>query len=321
MVNLRMLRKSIKRSRLNIFPNHKYYPGNKIRRIQLITTILLLPATWQSMRGDAYSDYIAAYSEMAMSQQEEYGIPASITLAQGLLESAAGRSTLAREGNNHFGIKCHADWQGASMLRDDDAPDECFRVYENAEESFRDHSIFLTRRRYQPLFEYEVTDYASWARGLSRCGYATDPNYADRLITIIERYSLYLYDKDGGHVENGADFILESLQRSHIVRKGRGLHYIIATPEDTYGSIAREFRIPLDDLLRYNDCPTDGQVRAWEEVYLQEKHTDGPSGIKWATIGEDETLRTVAQRFGVKMESLQRKNPGIKDEPGTRLRL
>lgn len=146
---------------------------------------LLLPVM---MLGNAYEDYIARYSAMAVEQMRLYGVPASITLAQGLLESGAGRSTLAAEGNNHFGIKCHKEWTGNSMLRNDDAPDECFRVYDSPEESFRDHSLFLRRQRYASLFDLPLTDYVGWARGLKKCGYATDPNYADRLISIIELY-------------------------------------------------------------------------------------------------------------------------------------
>ena len=165
---------------------------------------------------DRYILYINTYSQMAVDQQAQFGIPASITLAQGLLESAAGRSTLAREGNNHFGIKCHKGWEGKSMLRDDDAPGECFRVYGSAAESYRDHSLFLSRERYRPLFSHDVTDYASWARGLSRCGYATDPNYASRLIAIIERYALYTYDtRAGREAEEITEFIWQQMRKTH----------------------------------------------------------------------------------------------------------
>lgn len=201
---------------------------------------------------DRYILYINTYSQMAVDQQAQFGIPASITLAQGLLESAAGRSTLAREGNNHFGIKCHKGWEGKSMLRDDDAPGECFRVYGSAAESYRDHSLFLSRERYRPLFSHDVTDYASWARGLSRCGYATDPNYASRLIAIIERYALYTYDtRAGREAEEITEFIWQQMRKTHPVRKARGLHYVIASPGDTYSSIAKEFRITIGNPPRF----------------------------------------------------------------------
>lgn len=272
--------------------------------------------------GDPYTEYINRFSAMAVEQQKTFGIPASITLAQGLLESAAGRSTLAVEGNNHFGIKCHNSWNGATMLRDDDAPDECFRAYDSPEESFADHSAFLCRKRYAPLFENEITDYTAWAQGLSKCGYATDPHYADRLITIIERYSLYNFDTENGlHVEDAADFIAGMLRRSHAVRKSRGLHYVVAVPGDTYASIAKEFKIKKSTLLAYNDVNADSLIRPWEEVYLEEKHDTPPASVKKATIGEGESLHSVAQRFGMKIDAIKKLNPKAKDHPGTKLKL
>lgn len=273
--------------------------------------------------ADRYDEYIEKYAEMAIAQMNEFGIPASITLAQGLLESAAGKSTLAAEGNNHFGIKCHAEWNGATMMRDDDAPDECFRVYENAAESFRDHSLFLTRKRYRSLFDLDPTDYSSWANGLKRCGYATDPNYAARLIAIIERYGLNSYD--AGNLRNSeviAEFILENLRTSHVIRKSRGLHYVIATPGDTYRSIAKEFSLDPQLLVKYNDGETaDSEIKPWEEVYFQEKLESSPEGISKATIGQDESIHSVAQRFGMKESVIRTLNPKARDEAGQRLRL
>lgn len=270
---------------------------------------------------DRYLRYINEYSGMAVEQQDRYGIPASITIAQGLLESAAGRSTLATEGNNHFGIKCHSSWKGDTMLRDDDAPDECFRVYSSVDESFRDHSIFLTRSRYKPLFELDVTDYASWARGLSKCGYATDPNYASRLITIIERYALYVYDsKNGRESEETTRFIHEQLSRSHPVRRSRGLHYVIALPGDTYSSLAKKFHLKKKKLMEFNDSRSNN-IREWQEVYLEEKLADAPKGVSRATVGQDESLHSVAQRYGMKLSRILELNPGVKDRPGVTLRL
>ena len=261
---------------------------------------------------------------MAVEQQRKHGVPASITLAQGLLESGAGASTLATEGNNHFGIKCHATWSGATMLRDDDAPDECFRVYTDAAESFEDHSLFLSKgRRYASLFELDITDYRGWAAGLSAAGYATDPNYAPRLISIIEQYALYKYDTPGSEVEDAAAlFIMEQLKHTHAVRRSRGLHYVIAVPGDTYASIAAEFAMDATTLASYNDSPSPTQeIKAWEEVYFQPKLDTAPKGVKKVTIGHDESAHSVAQRYGVKMELIEKLNPGFKDQPGTRLRL
>ena len=301
--------------------------ANMIFRFNSITALVItalagiLPL--QGANADRYLEYIDHYAPLAIEQMDRYGIPASITLAQGLLESAAGRSTLASEGNNHFGIKCHTGWQGESMLRDDDAPDECFRVYSSASESFEDHSRFLTRKRYQSLFDLPSDDYASWAKGLKKCGYATDPNYAERLISIIERYALYGYDTSSGRMaEETAAFILDQLRSSHVVRRSRGLHYVIANPGDTYRSIATEFGIDPSKLLLYNDADdADSEIKPWEEVYFQEKHSNAPENVSKATIGQDESMHSLAQRFGMKLSSLQALNPKAKNKPGERLKL
>ena len=275
-----------------------------------------------SAAAGPYEDYIERFSDLAVEQQLNFGIPASITLAQGLLESGAGRSTLATEGNNHFGIKCHKSWKGETMSRDDDAPGECFRAYDTPEESFADHSRFLKGARYERLFRLEPTDYKGWARGLRECGYATDPNYAARLITIIERYSLYTLDSDAGvSADDMADFISRSLAMSHPVRRSRGLHYIVATPGDTYAVIAKEFNIPLEQLLGYNDCRHDGEIKEWEEVYLEEKLDEAPEGISRVTIGEGESIHSISQRFGMKMAYIRELNRKVKDKPGSELRL
>ncbi len=287
-----------------------------------ITTLLILLATPLAVLADAYTDYIDTYADMAVEQMERHGIPASVTLAQGLLESAAGRSTLATEGNNHFGIKCHKGWTGDTMLRSDDAPDECFRVYDSAAQSFEDHSKFLKRKRYERLFELDPGDYAGWARGLKSCGYATNPHYADILVTIIERYGLYSFDSGALHSDAAtADFIRQTMASSHLVRRSRGLHYVIAVPGDTYSSLAAEFGIPLETLLSNNDMQDDCEVRAWEEVYLVPKHDEGPEDVKTAVIGRDETLHSISQRFGIKTEAILRYNPKAKDKPRQRLRL
>lgn len=290
--------------------------------IHLFLKLILLSLWHETFALNPYEEYIDRYASLAVEHQTEYGIPASITLAQGLLESGAGRSTLASEGNNHFGIKCHKEWKGKSMLRSDDAPDECFRVYNTPEESFRDHSLFLRRGRYLPLFDLEVTDYQGWAKGLKKCGYATDPNYAARLITIIERYSLYTYDQPGGmNAEETSAFIHSMLVSTHPVRRSRGLHYVVATPGDTYATIAKEFNLKAKDLLNYNDVKKDGEIKAWEEVYLEEKHESAPEGIERVTIGEGESIHSVCQRYGVREKSVRDMNPKAKDKSGTVLRL
>ena len=145
--------------------------------------------------GDKYRNYVAKYSKTAVSHMKTYKIPASIKLAQGLLESAAGQSRLAREANNHFGIKCKPEWTGAVIYMKDDGPNDCFRKYKKVKDSYKDHSLFLSKRvYYTSLFELDIHDYKAWAKGLQKCGYATDPNYANKLIKLIEQYQLYQYD-------------------------------------------------------------------------------------------------------------------------------
>lgn len=286
----------------------------------IISIIFWFPAF--IARGDAYTDYIERYSPIAIEQQEEFGIPASVTLAQGILESSAGKSSLATKGNNHFGIKCHKDWKGESMLRDDDAPNECFRVYNTAEESYRDHSIFLKRERYKPLFKLDLTDYKGWAKGLRQCGYATDPNYAARLITIIERYALYNFDTSSGGIdEETLEYIIGSLSSTHPVRKANGLHYVVAFPGDTYKSIAKEFGIKEKKLKEFNDAGSKDKIKEWEEIYLEPKKDYASGTDQRVAIGEGETLRSVSQRYGIKLKALKELNKKAKDKPGTILKL
>lgn len=274
-------------------------------------------------KADRYGQYVEQFSAMAQNEMAEFGIPASITLAQGLLESAAGYSTLATEGNNHFGIKCHNSWSGPTMLRSDDAPDECFRVYNDASQSFRDHSIFLTRKRYASLFLLDPLDYAAWARGLSQCGYATDPHYADRLIAIIEKYELFNFDTPASQrAEADAEFIRNMLGKTRRICKYRGLHYIVATPGDTYAALADEMKIDVARIIAYNDVSDPSQtITPWQEIYLQPKHSVGPSDVSSAVIGRDESIHSIAQRFAMTESSIRTLNPKAKDKPGTRLKL
>ncbi|MBD5230933.1 MAG: glucosaminidase domain-containing protein [Muribaculaceae bacterium] len=230
-------------------------------------SFIILCLSWLPLAADRYEDYVAAYADMAVAEMHRSGVPASITLSQGLLESAAGASTLASEGNNHFGIKCHNDWQGETMLRDDDALGECFRVYPSAADSFADHSRFLQRRRYAPLFELDPTDYAGWAHGLKSCGYATDPNYALRLIAIIERYGLYRYDHGAEEAAAlDAEYIASRLRSRHAISRSAGRYFVIAWPGDTYESIAAELNLNPEALAAAND---NCEITDWIEIYLK----------------------------------------------------
>ncbi|WP_036603370.1 glucosaminidase domain-containing protein [Olivibacter sitiensis] len=207
--------------------------------------------------------YIERYKSIAVREMNLYGIPASITLAQGLLESGNGNSSLAIQANNHFGIKCTSDWQGPSVLKDDDAVDDCFRSYTTAEESYRDHSQFLLRKRYEPLFELEKNDYMGWAHGLKKAGYATNPKYADLLIGLIERYELNQYDQAESSLEKNRreERVLQDIaevppqkeaeeaaakppvaMKIHEVRRG-----------DTLYSIGKLYGLTVDDIKTLND--------------------------------------------------------------------
>ena len=264
---------------------------------------------------DAYSAYIVKYSGMAMEQMKQYGIPASITLAQGLLESDAGRSSLATKCNNHFGIKCHSDWTGRKMYHDDDERHECFRCYRSAEESFRDHSLFLVNgARYKSLFKLSVTDYKGWAKGLKACGYATSPTYATRLIEIIELYGLHKYDKGGG---SGAVEVLPSLAQqssstttSHKVNQFNDNYYVIARQGDTFRSIGAEVGVNYRRLAKFNERDKNDVLEEGEYVWLKKKRRHAPKEYKGYVyrVEAGESMYSISQRFGIRLKSLYKMN-------------
>ena len=262
-----------------------------------VTQQAVSPAT-----KDAYSAYIAKYSGMAMEQMKQYGIPASITLAQGLLESDAGRSTLATKCNNHFGIKCHSDWTGRKMYHDDDERQECFRCYRDADDSFRDHSLFLVNgARYQSLFKLGSTDYKGWARGLKAAGYATSPTYADKLIELIERYGLDRYDsKSGVRLKPGQlphQPLLVNDQRCVRLREG-----------ETFKDIAREYGIQLSLLRRFNEADRKFVPPVGTLVYLERKKSRADREHRTYVVKKGDSLWSISQQFGVRMKPLARRN-------------
>jgi flagellum-specific peptidoglycan hydrolase FlgJ len=192
--------------------------------------------------------YIEDFKGIAKNNMTQYGIPASITLAQGILESGSGTGVLSVKANNHFGIKCHKEWEGPSVRHDDDSEQECFRKYEHASESYRDHSMFLTTRsRYASLFELPIDDYKAWAKGLRAAGYATDPKYPDKLISLIERYQLYQYDEEV--LKSGT-----TSQASSSKSKDRNTEKTYTVVQgDTLYSISKKTNIPVDELKRMNN--------------------------------------------------------------------
>lgn len=289
---------------------------------------VLVPRGFSQLRQNTvYWDYIHKYKDIAIEQMLKHDIPASITLAQGLLESGAGRSTLATRGNNHFGIKCH-DWTGASMRRDDDAKNECFRVYENARGSYEDHSTFLKRPRYSSLFQLKRTDYKAWAKGLKACGYATNPQYANRLIDIIETYKLYDYDKErkydrflARHEGTLADAI-----GGHRIDYRNKNYFVVARSGDTFASIGKEFGVSARKLARYNERGKKDRLEKGDIVYLKKKRSSAEKAYKRKphVVMEGESMYSISQRYGIRLKYLYKKNklsPEYAPRVGDRLRV
>ena len=281
--------------------------------------------------NSAYQTYIDQYKDLAIEQMKRYKIPASITLAQGLFESGAGRSRLATQSNNHFGIKCHG-WGGRKVYHDDDADNECFRAYDNVYDSYEDHSRFLTgQSRYARLFRYDPTDYKRWARGLKECGYATNPRYADKLIGIIELYGLYKFDTANKYDK----FIAKHSSQDRPAKPGGKLHliyiyndnyYIVARPGDTFKSIGKEIGISYRKIAKYNERDKNDPIVPGERIYLKKKRTKAERKYKGYrhTVKQSESMYSIAQTYGIRLKSLYKKNdlsPEYNIRVGDRLRV
>ncbi len=260
-------------------------------------------------------EYIEKYSSLAVKQMHQYKIPASITLAQGILESNNGNSRLATKANNHFGIKCHG-WEGKKIFADDDKKNECFRNYKNVLESFVDHSLFLNKySRYEFLFDYKITDYKSWAKGLKKAGYATNNKYPELLIKIIEENKLYQFDS------KKIDKNLISGKRNIYMHPNK-IKYVISKNQETYKTIAKSLNIKLKQILKYNDDNNQSVLNVGTKVFIQPKRNRSKQRIHVVNNGED--LRTISQTYGVKMKSLKKRNQLILQNSlnnGDKLRL
>jgi len=273
---------------------------------------------------EAVKSYITTYREIAVKEMMEYCIPASITLAQGIYESNAGRSRMAIEANNHFGIKCHKEWSGKTFIQDDETKNECFRNYSNPEESFRDHSWFLSQRdRYKPLFNLEITDYRGWANGLKTCGYATNPQYADHLIKMIEDYQLYQLDvADFSLVfNNSIASILDSIRETGTAAKfdlfaegpgkrmvylNNGLQFIIFRKNDNIKNVTKAFHISERKIRKFNDMKKDAPLVPGQMVYLEPKKRQG--AIAQHVVKPGETLYILSQTYGIQLDQLYKIN-------------
>ncbi len=312
------------------------------KRISLFLSILCccrLVAGQSTDYNAVVSRYVQQYKSVAIEEMKVYRVPASITLAQGILESNAGRSDLAVKANNHFGIKCHKEWTGMTFYKDDETKNECFRKYETPVESFRDHSWFLTRReRYKGLFDLKITDYKGWANGLKSAGYATNPHYAQMLIKTIETYLLDRFDKAAiaGKTESSVkdskitgiqpsveNFVVVSIgPASRNIYENNRLRMIIATADDNIYVIARDFNISVGKLLKYNDLPKATAFKPEQIVYLSQKRRKGE--VVSHKVKQDESLYTISQLYGLRLKILCKRNDlreGAVPKAGTILRL
>lgn len=305
---------------------------------RLLLFLLLLPISLMAQKITV-EEYIETYKDIAMREMRDHKIPASITLAQGIIESGAGNSALAREAKNHFGIKCHKEWKGKTYTMDDDEKNECFRVYKNAEESFRDHSEFLTSRpRYAGLFKLDIMDYTAWANGLKAAGYATNPAYATMLINRIELNKLYLYDQLAmGKIneteaeqqieqeeENNDDIELELAYSpadksayelvdmtadKRFIYENNGVRFLYAKEGETPESLSKELRIRKRQLCQYNlvQRPDEMVFHYGDVVYLERLRNNNRKVKKYVVDG-GESVRDLALRFAVQPERIVKMN-------------
>ena len=277
-----------------------------MKKTLLLSIISFMMTMSLFAQNNDYVAYINLYKDIAIEQMHKYHIPASITLAQGLLESGAGRSELARKANNHFGIKCHS-WDGKKIYHDDDKKGECFRVYKSARDSYEDHSIFLaTGSRYEFLFKYAETDYVAWARGLKRAGYATSPTYADKLIEIIERYDLDQYDRTKKDSK-------PQVVNPHTPYIANDIVYIVARQGDTMMTIAEEFETSKRKLIYYNDLykgyvPVKGDI-----IYLARKHRKARKPNTQHVVKDGESMYMISQKYAIRLHRLYKMNKATPD--------
>jgi len=265
----------------------------------VLSFIMLISFSEISSQNLTRKQYITKYSSLAVKQMRQYKIPASITLAQGILESNNGNSKLAVKANNHFGIKCHG-WEGKKIFEDDDKKNECFRKYKSPLESFKDHSLFLNKySRYAFLFDYKITDYKSWARGLKKAGYATNKKYPELLIKIIEDNKLNIYDDKDVEIE------LISRIRNIYMHPNR-IKYVKSENQDTYMTIAKNLKIKLWQLQKYNDSKETNILAEGTIVFIQPKRKKGK--VKIHTYNKNESLISISQFYGVKLKSLKKRN-------------
>lgn len=286
-------------------------------------------------------EYIDEFGDQAVREMLATGIPASITLAQGMLESDYGNSPLAKYAKNHFGIKCHKGWEGPTFIQDDDEQNECFRKYYSADESYRDHSAFLmTRERYAFLFDLKATDYKGWAHGLKKAGYATNPKYAELLIKIIEENELHRFDdvkklpdsepvatveparNKGKVAAYEVDEVPQVMAVNRVEVSENNIRFVRAAQGDTPQQIAELHDMGVWQVLKYNDVDKNTRFLPGEVVYLQPKRNHAKTPTH--TVKQGETLRDISQQYGVKLSKLAKMNAisaEVMPQPGSVLKL
>lgn len=328
----------------------KFGTGNFTMKKNILISWMLLFLLWvQAQQKTDIVNYIEKYKQAAIDEMARSKVPASITLAQGILESGAGKSELARNTNNHFGIKCKAEWNGEKYYYDDDAPQECFRVYKSVAESYADHSDFLlTRPRYAPLFQLPITSYKYWALGLKEAGYATNPKYASLLIGYIETYQLFQYDKAGvaliaenesranqlapvtaeikqiekpnatasektkvpHHTNTETDRVVVEREEYEV----NGIRALIATAGEDPFKIAYEYHIDYSHIMTFNDMNTGDRFKKGQYIFLQAKRAKGSEANY--RVKEGESMHDISQNTGVKLRELYTKNAmKMNDQP------
>lgn len=288
----------------------------KLRTAILFCIVFFSNLLVSQTRSQAYLLYIDQYYQLAQKQQKEHGIPASIILAQGLLESGAGQSMLARTSNNHFGIKC-AEWTGDKVFHDDDEKGECFRKYNQVLDSYEDHSLFLKNRsRYASLFELKPTDYEGWAHGLKKAGYATDPTYAYKLISLIDNYELHRYDLGQTATikpDKQSTITTESSMGSigsvsafvtHKLSKINGIRCVVAMQGDTYSVIADEFNMSEKLLRKYNEVGQADELKPGLTVFLSAKKKKAAKEFENHIVQAGESMYDIAQKYGIQTVKL-----------------
>lgn len=290
-----------------------------IKRVGLLLLLLIITIT---VFGQKISrkEYIQKYQLLAQKEMKRTGIPASITMSQALLESADGNSTLAKSANNHFGVKCHK-WNGPTIKHNDDKNKECFRKYKNPEESYIDHSDFLALgSRYKFLFDLKHDDYKAWARGLKKAGYATNSHYDNLLIKIIEDNELYLLDqgisinkKEQQKREHNIDsenWEIDIYNTRKIDLNNR-IKFVYAKDGDTFYSLAKELKVMEWQLYKYNELPKESTLEEGQIIYLQPKRRSAERGNKVHISLANETMYSISQKYGVKLNKLYKKNSHI----------